>query len=80
MRILIVEDDLEAAAVRVRGLTESGQACASAPDGVAGLDQARAGEFDVRAATTTPRTSAGRLKVRRAASSMGARLMPSTSG
>ncbi|MDP1616074.1 response regulator transcription factor [Phenylobacterium sp.] len=47
MRILIVEDDLEAAAVMVRGLTESGHDCASAPDGVAGLDQARAGEFDV---------------------------------
>ncbi len=47
MRILIVEDDLEAAAVMVRGLTESGHACASAADGVEGLDQARAGEFDV---------------------------------
>ena len=47
MRILIVEDDLEAAAVMVRGLTESGHVCASAPDGVEGLDQARAGEFDV---------------------------------
>ena len=47
MRILIVEDDLEAAAVMVRGLTESGHACVSAPDGVEGLDQARAGEFDV---------------------------------
>ena len=47
MRILIVEDDLEAAAVMVRGLTESGHVCASAADGVEGLDQARAGEFDV---------------------------------
>ena len=47
MRILIVEDDLEAAAVMVRGLTESGHAYASAADGVEGLDQARAGEFDV---------------------------------
>jgi two-component system, OmpR family, response regulator len=47
MRILIVEDDLEAAAVMVRGLTETGHTCVSAPDGVEGLDQARAGEFDV---------------------------------
>jgi two-component system, OmpR family, response regulator len=47
MRILIVEDDLEAAAVMVRGLTESGHACVSAADGEAGLGEARQGEFDV---------------------------------
>lgn len=47
MRILIVEDDLEAAAVMVRGLTESGHACVSAADGEAGLAEAQGGEFDV---------------------------------
>ncbi len=47
MRILIVEDDLEAAGAMVRGLTESGHDCVSAADGEAGLTEARAGEFDV---------------------------------
>ncbi|MBC7167837.1 response regulator transcription factor, partial [Phenylobacterium sp.] len=47
MRILIVEDDLEAAGAMVRGLTESGHECVSAADGEAGLAEARAGEFDV---------------------------------
>lgn len=47
MRILIVEDDLEAAAVMVRGLTESGHDCVSAADGEAGLGEAQRGEFDV---------------------------------
>ena len=47
MRILIVEDDLEAAGAMVRGLTESGHECVSAADGEAGLTEARAGEFDV---------------------------------
>ncbi|MDP1873010.1 response regulator transcription factor [Phenylobacterium sp.] len=47
MRILIVEDDLEAAAVMVRGLTESGHVCVSAADGEAGLTEAQGGEFDV---------------------------------
>lgn len=47
MRILIVEDDLEAAAVMVRGLTESGHDCVSAAEGEAGLAEARQGEFDV---------------------------------
>ncbi|MAK81798.1 response regulator transcription factor [Phenylobacterium sp.] len=47
MRILIVEDDLEAAAVMVRGLTESGHECVSAADGEAGLGEAGQGEFDV---------------------------------
>ena len=47
MRILIVEDDLEAAGAMVRGLPESGHDCVSAADGEAGLTEARAGEFDV---------------------------------
>ncbi|MCG9915803.1 MAG: response regulator transcription factor [Phenylobacterium sp.] len=47
MRILIVEDDLEAAAVMVRGLTESGHDCTAAADGEAGLGEARKSEFDV---------------------------------
>lgn len=47
MRILIVEDDLEAAEVMERGLTEAGHECSRAPDGEDGLSAARAGEFDV---------------------------------
>jgi len=47
MRILIVEDDLEAAEVMERGLTEAGHECSRAPDGEDGLNAARAGEFDV---------------------------------
>ncbi|ACG79097.1 response regulator(with CheY-like receiver domain and winged-helix DNA-binding domain) [Phenylobacterium zucineum HLK1] len=47
MRILIVEDDLEAAGVMVRGLTEAGHDCVSAADGEEGLKAARDGEFDV---------------------------------
>ena len=47
MRILIVEDDLEAAEVMDRGLTEAGHDCLRASDGEAGLSAAQAGEFDV---------------------------------
>jgi two-component system OmpR family response regulator len=49
MRILIVEDDLEAAGVMARGLTEAGHACVTAADGEEGLVEARKaeGEFDV---------------------------------
>jgi two-component system OmpR family response regulator len=47
MRVLIVEDDLEAAAVMVRGLGESGFETTHAPDGQAGLEAAEKGEFDV---------------------------------
>lgn len=47
MRILIVEDDIEAAEVMDRGLTEAGHECVRAPDGQDGLEAARAGEFDV---------------------------------
>ena len=35
MRILIVEDDLEAAEAMARGLTEAGYECVKAPDGEA---------------------------------------------
>ncbi|MGZ6015973.1 MAG: DNA-binding response regulator, partial [Phenylobacterium sp.] len=37
MRILIVEDDLEAADAMERGLTEAGNACTRAADGEEGL-------------------------------------------
>ena len=47
MRILIVEDDLEAAEAMARGLTEAGYDCVKAPDGEAGLEEARKGGFDV---------------------------------
>jgi two-component system OmpR family response regulator len=47
MRILIIEDDLEAGEAMVRGLTENGHDCIHAPDGEAGLHTAQGGEFDV---------------------------------
>ncbi len=47
MRLLIVEDDLEACGAMVRGLSEAGHECQSAPDGEAGLASAGAGRFDV---------------------------------
>jgi two-component system OmpR family response regulator len=47
MRILIVEDDLEAADAMERGLTEAGNVCTRAADGEEGLTAARDGEFDV---------------------------------
>jgi two-component system OmpR family response regulator len=47
MRILIVEDDTEAAEAMARGLSEHGCDCAKAPDGQAGLEAAREGRFDV---------------------------------
>jgi len=47
MRILIVEDDLEAAEAMDRGLTEAGHACTRSADGEEGLAASRAGEFDV---------------------------------
>ncbi len=47
MRILIVEDDLEAAEAMDRGLTEGGHTCVRAADGEEGLTVARGGEFDV---------------------------------
>ena len=47
MRILIVEDDLEAAEAMARGLTEAGHDCVRGADGEEGLTAARDGEFDV---------------------------------
>ncbi len=47
MRLLIVEDDLEASQAMVRGLTDAGHECSSAPDGEAGLGAASGGRFDV---------------------------------
>ncbi len=47
MRILIVEDDLQAADAMERGLTEAGNQCVRANDGEEGLSAARDGEFDV---------------------------------
>ena len=47
MRILIVEDDLQAADAMERGLTEAGHGCTRANDGEEGLTAARGAEFDV---------------------------------
>jgi two-component system OmpR family response regulator len=47
MRILIIEDDSQAAEAMVRGLTEAGYDCTHAADGEAGLAVARDGGFDV---------------------------------
>ena len=47
MRILIVEDDLEAAEAMARGLTEAGHNCARGVDGQEGLTAARDGTYDV---------------------------------
>jgi two-component system OmpR family response regulator len=47
MRILIVEDDVEAADAMARGLTEAGHDCITAADGEEGLTASRDGEFDV---------------------------------
>ncbi|MFN3856447.1 MAG: response regulator transcription factor [Caulobacter sp.] len=47
MRILIIEDDLEAAEAMRRGLGEAGYDCEHAPDGELGLAAARGGGFNV---------------------------------
>jgi two-component system OmpR family response regulator len=47
MRILIVEDDVEAGAAMVRGLSEAGHAVTHAADGRLGLTSASDSEFDV---------------------------------
>jgi two-component system OmpR family response regulator len=47
MRLLIVEDDLEAARAMATGLVEHGHACELAADGQAGLEVAREGSFDI---------------------------------
>jgi two-component system, OmpR family, response regulator len=46
MRILVIEDDAEAVAYLVRGLTGGNHAVDHAPNGRAGLDQARRGSYD----------------------------------
>ncbi|HKR18527.1 MAG TPA: response regulator transcription factor [Stellaceae bacterium] len=46
MRILVIEDDREAAAYLVKGLTESGHRVDLASEGRQGLDRARGGTFD----------------------------------
>ena len=47
MKILIVEDDLEAAEAMARGLNDAGHEVVKAADGEEGLGEARAGSFDV---------------------------------
>lgn len=47
MRILVVEDDVEAAETMARGLAEAGHDVVHQPDGAAGLAAAKAGGFDV---------------------------------
>ncbi|MDP1737109.1 MAG: response regulator transcription factor [Caulobacter sp.] len=47
MRILIIEDDLEAAEAMARGLGEAGYDCTHAADGAAGLTAAQKRGFDV---------------------------------
>jgi two-component system OmpR family response regulator len=47
MKLLIVEDDLEASSAMATGLTEKGHQCETAGDGEAGLRAARDGRFDV---------------------------------
>ncbi|MBI4184502.1 MAG: response regulator transcription factor [Proteobacteria bacterium] len=47
MRVLLIEDDREAAAYMARGLAEGGHVLAHAADGEEGLEMARAGGFDV---------------------------------
>jgi two-component system OmpR family response regulator len=47
LRLLIVEDDVEAAQAMMRGLEESGHESVHAADGQYGLEAARDGEFDV---------------------------------
>ena len=47
MRLLIVEDDLDAAAAMATSLSEAGHECVTAEDGEAGLRLARDSRFDV---------------------------------
>ena len=47
MRILVIEDEKKTAAFLAKGLGEAGFAVDVAPDGEAGLEQARATEFDL---------------------------------
>ena len=47
LRILVVEDDAQAAEAMCRGLSEAGHSCTTAVDGAKGLDAARQASFDV---------------------------------
>src|SRR5579862_7666427 len=47
MRVLIVEDDLEASAAMAKGLAEAGYECLAAADGEEGLTAADGSRFDV---------------------------------
>jgi two-component system OmpR family response regulator len=47
MRVLIVEDDIEAADAMAKGLAEAGHECRAAPDGEAGLAVVGGEAFDV---------------------------------
>ena len=47
MKILIIEDDVDAAAAMARGLQDSGHATTHAEDGELGLKAAQDGEYDV---------------------------------
>lgn len=47
MKVLIVEDDAEAARYLARGLSEAGHACDIAGDGEAGLEMALGADYDV---------------------------------
>ena len=47
MKLLIVEDDVEAGEVMLKGLVEAGHECVAAVDGEAGLIAAKGAKFDV---------------------------------
>ena len=47
MRLLLIEDDLQAAEYLVKGLRESGYSVEHSPDGRDGLDKASRGQWDV---------------------------------
>ena len=47
MRILIIEDDIEAASYLIKGLKEAGHACDHAADGELGNDMAAQGGYDI---------------------------------
>ncbi|SNY92826.1 two component transcriptional regulator, winged helix family [Cohaesibacter sp. ES.047] len=47
MRILIIEDDIEAASYLIKGLKEAGHVCEHASDGDEGLESAQEGGFDI---------------------------------
>lgn len=47
MRVLLIEDNVEAAGFLQKSLKESGHSCDWAEDGEAGLEQAREGSYDI---------------------------------